>query len=155
MLRGETCGAERSQLRICPIPNAWRSSCSWALLLSAAAIGVLARWIVPSAAGSRLPASWLPPCFFRRLTGIPCPFCGLTTASAWLARGQIEAAWNSNMLSPIVGLAFVALVIYVTGLRLIAGRAIVFEINSGLRRWLWALGILLIILSWARNIAFT
>ncbi len=59
------------------------------------------------------------------------------------------------MLSPIVGLAFVALVIYVTGLRLIAGRAIVFEINSGLRRWLWALGILLIILSWARNIAFT
>ena len=53
MLRGETCGAERSQLRICPIPNAWRSSRSWALLLSAAAIGVLARWIVPSAAGSR------------------------------------------------------------------------------------------------------
>ena len=39
--------------------------------------------------------------------------------------------------------------------RLIAGRVIVFEISSGLRRWLWALGILLIILSWARNIAFT
>jgi hypothetical protein len=59
------------------------------------------------------------------------------------------------MLSPILGLAFVALVVYVTGLRLIAGRAIVFEISSGLRRWLWALGILLITLSWARNIAFT
>ena len=59
------------------------------------------------------------------------------------------------MLSPILGLAFVTLVLYVAGVRLVAGRAIVFEISSGLRRWLWALGILLITLSWVRNIAFT
>jgi hypothetical protein len=34
----------------------------------------------------------LPPCTFYRLTGLPCPSCGMTTSFALLVRGDL---WNS------------------------------------------------------------
>ena len=49
---------------------------------------------------------WVPPedprfviCLFRRLTGIPCPGCGMTRAFAHLAKGEWAAAWVSHPLS--------------------------------------------------------
>ncbi|HEX2641896.1 MAG TPA: DUF2752 domain-containing protein [Thermoanaerobaculia bacterium] len=62
---------------------------------------------------------WVPPedprfvvCLFRRLTGIPCPGCGMTRAFAHLAKGEWEAAWISHPLSfvlaPQIGLAWLA-----------------------------------------------
>ena len=38
----------------------------------------------------------LPPCTFRVLTGHGCPGCGLTTAFAQLARGELHLAWQAN-----------------------------------------------------------
>ena len=42
----------------------------------------------------------LPPCMFRVLTGLPCPFCGLTTAFIHMGHGQIKAALVAHPLGP-------------------------------------------------------
>jgi hypothetical protein len=36
------------------------------------------------------------PCPLRRLTGVPCPFCGMTTAATRLGTGQLRAALAAN-----------------------------------------------------------
>ncbi len=36
------------------------------------------------------------PCPLRTVTGIPCPLCGMTTASLALARGDLGAAVSAN-----------------------------------------------------------
>jgi hypothetical protein len=38
----------------------------------------------------------MPPCTFYLLFGCPCPSCGMTTAWAWLTRGQLIAAFQAN-----------------------------------------------------------
>lgn len=50
------------------------------------------------------------PCGFKRMTGLPCPTCGMTTAFAWTVRGEFGAAWQTQpfgmalaLLTPLVG----------------------------------------------------
>ena len=40
-------------------------------------------------------------CLFRRLTGLPCPFCELTHSCVYTARGRIAEALLINPLGPI------------------------------------------------------
>lgn len=47
----------------------------------------------------------LPTCIFRRLTGIPCGGCGMTTASILLLKGEIVAAFQTNPLGPLALMA--------------------------------------------------
>jgi hypothetical protein len=42
----------------------------------------------------------LPPCFFRMATHLPCPFCGMTTGFALMARGRVAAAAQCNFMAP-------------------------------------------------------
>ncbi len=35
-------------------------------------------------------------CTFRRMTGVPCPGCGLTRSFISMGHGQIDAAWSYN-----------------------------------------------------------
>ena len=43
---------------------------------------------------------WRPPtlCLLRGLTGVPCPFCGGTTAMVQLGRGDLAAALQASPL---------------------------------------------------------
>jgi hypothetical protein len=44
-------------------------------------------------------------CQFRRLTGLPCPTCGVTRALAMLAKGEWRCAIAYHPLSPLVAVA--------------------------------------------------
>jgi hypothetical protein len=41
-------------------------------------------------------------CLFRELTGLPCPFCGGTTAAVRLGHGQLEGALAASPLAVAV-----------------------------------------------------
>lgn len=52
---------------------------------------------VASSAG--LPADF---CLVRRIFGIPCPGCGVTTSIAALLRGDLAASMRANVAGPVV-----------------------------------------------------
>jgi Protein of unknown function (DUF2752) len=88
------------------------------------------------------------PCLLRLLTGIPCPFCGMTTAATSLAAGDPAAALVAN---PFV-LVLVAFTAFMAGL--IAARALGLvqpprPWTPTQRRAAWWLGLLLAAASWA------
>lgn len=41
-------------------------------------------------------------CPFRRLTGLRCPLCGFTTATASMLRGDLRSATRAHWLAPIL-----------------------------------------------------
>lgn len=43
-----------------------------------------------------------PSCPFLTLTGIPCPFCGLTRATVALGSGDFTAAFTYHPLAPLI-----------------------------------------------------
>ena len=47
-------------------------------------------------------------CWFRALTGHPCPFCGSTRAVGALCAGDLNTAWQLNPLGVIAFLGFIA-----------------------------------------------
>jgi hypothetical protein len=81
----------------------------------------------------------LPPCFFHRLTGVPCPSCGVTTAFAWAMRGDFAAAFLAQPFGLVLFfLAWAAiplsLALYRRGVEL---PALVY--SRAATRWLWGL----------------
>ncbi len=67
------------------------------------------------------------PCPLRRFTGVPCPLCGMTTAAAALADGDLGASLAANPF--LVVLAGGTLVMTVLMMARLAGRA------APARRW--------------------
>jgi hypothetical protein len=144
------CGAMGA--RIGRIDHPWINSSSWVLLLGAFALWLAARILIPTADGAVLRGFWLPACPLRTLTGIPCPFCGITTGCAWLAHGHFREAWHSNILSPFLMLGSLVLGAYVFVVRLIAGCALVIQPGAGMRRALWIIAGAAIAASWIINL---
>ena len=68
-------------------------------------------------------AANLPDCFFRSVTGVPCPTCGGTRAALALSRLDLAGAFHAN---PLVSLALLVLVGggVVAGALALAGRGV-------------------------------
>lgn len=44
----------------------------------------------------------LPPCSFQRLTGMPCPSCGLTTSFCHFVRGDLVSSLKANAVGTLL-----------------------------------------------------
>ncbi len=55
---------------------------------------------------------FLPPCFFKLFTHIPCPACGLTTSFAYLMKGNLTQSFKVNAVGPLIFLSMIALSIH-------------------------------------------
>lgn len=80
------------------------------VLLASAVLGI-ARLLVPDPSGVGTHTQLgLPRCGFLALTGLPCPACGLTTAFAHMAHGELVHALHAHALGPILFVLTLALV---------------------------------------------
>jgi hypothetical protein len=107
----------------------------------AAALGSVYPLIVAHTGGQGLP------CPLRTLTGVPCPFCGLTTATVALAHGNWAAAAQASPLAYLAaGLAVGTAPVLVARA---AGRAAEPRAwsEAARRRTRWALAVV-VALSW-------
>jgi len=76
-------------------------------------------------------------CGFRWLTGIPCPFCGMTRALSLLLKGQWNLALRFHPLSPIV-LAILLNVCLSVVLRWISNGRVPLAISGRVRYAAWS-----------------
>jgi hypothetical protein len=86
-----------------------RSTAHWIVLAAAAAcplmLAVLALWLEPAPEGHGTHTQLgLPPCGMIEWTGLPCPGCGVTTAAALAARGELRAALATQPFGAAAGL---------------------------------------------------
>jgi hypothetical protein len=51
------------------------------------------------------------PCPLRTVTGVPCPFCGLTTSVKAVLHGDAHGAWSANPFGLLAVVFAVALVV--------------------------------------------
>jgi Protein of unknown function (DUF2752) len=111
-------------------------------------LGWLAAWHLP------WEIIWkLKTCIFRRITSIPCPFCDLTHACVYFARGQILESINSNALGPVIMISSAALML-LFGIQILR-RAPAFPLDRYLANhsWIKWAALLLLCLNWCLQIA--
>ncbi len=122
-----------------------------AVVLIALGVLIVARLLTPDPSGLGTHEQLLfVPCAFHWITGLPCPMCGMTTAFALMARGEVLAALQASVLGPPLYVAT----------WLLGARALVMLARGGrgLPAWLagasGARGVLLLIgAGWLVNIA--
>lgn len=72
-------------------------------------------WLLVSLGTCSLAALWFaarlptPHCFFRAVTGLPCPTCGATRAAYLFLHGHFAASFSFN---PLAFLTFIALLVF-------------------------------------------
>jgi hypothetical protein len=95
-------------------------------------------------------AGWMPGCFFRKITGLECPGCGMTRASYALLHGRFMDAFLFNPVGMIVfPLALIGLSL--EALAWVMNRPPVLRLNPG--RWGATILVAVMILWWiGRNI---
>lgn len=78
------------------------------------------RWTLSILAGAALAATMLfaprglphvPVCWFRSMTGLPCPGCGLTRSVFAIGSGEFAAAWHFNPFGYVVYAVLVVLLL--------------------------------------------
>jgi hypothetical protein len=107
------------------------------LVGATALVHLATRWQLP-----------LPPCWLRKLTGIPCPSCGCTRSLAAWANGDVEQALRFN---PLFFALCVGLVLWLAVwlAEKSFGRKILADWRGRTRRWpWWGMGAVLLVLNW-------
>jgi hypothetical protein len=90
---GKTAAGEVTARRVRSESTRWLVIC--------AAVLAASFWLQPDPEGFGTHRQLLmPPCFFRTLTRVPCPFCGMTTGFAHMARGEVRAAFVCSIMAP-------------------------------------------------------
>lgn len=94
----------------------------------------------------------LPPCTFQSLVGVRCPSCGMTTSWAWLVRGNVVRAVQSN-----VGGALLAVVAMVASpfllISAIRGRWIVSPPGDGMLAGAAIVVVVITLIDWGIRLA--
>jgi hypothetical protein len=94
---------------------------------------------------------FVPPCGFKKLTGLPCPSCGMTTAFAYMAHGQF---FKAAITHPYAAMLFVLLAI--TGIASLAGLIFNWPLPTFLGRHemkkLWLALVLVFLAYWVLNV---
>jgi Protein of unknown function (DUF2752) len=94
------------------------------------ALFIAAAWIDPYGPGGqpqRLGTHaqlGLPPCNFLRLTGYPCPSCGMTTSFALLVHGDVANSMRANAVGTLLALGLLATIPWSL-------------VSAARARWLW------------------
>lgn len=93
------------------------------------------------------------PCFTHALTGYPCPFCGMTTAVTYVARGQWAEAFLIQPAGALVGLAVIPATVACLSMAAV-GRYPLWTRAPVLHRWVWRVGAALVLMAWLYKLLF-
>ncbi len=95
-------------LEVLPVPGPWVRGSLAGLALGLTAVFGVALWLDPYQADGnprRMETHrqlGLPPCTFYRVTGLPCPSCGMTTSFALLVRGDLVNSARANFVGTML-----------------------------------------------------
>ncbi len=109
---------------------------------------VFAMWLTPDPRGFGTHEQLgLPPCLLRYYTGVPCPFCGMTTAFSLMAHGRVQ---ESFVIQPAGAFAFLCAAILAPVLiaLALAGRKIPAALDESVTRAVTGAGFVVVIGAW-------
>lgn len=135
------------------VPGRWhRRAVAMVLLGGSLGVLIVAASLDPHPAGlgthTRL---GLPPCGMVRYFGSPCMTCGMTTAFAHAADGNLLASFRTQPAGALLSILTAAAAL-ISGYAVIVGVSLVPLAQRVLRpRWIWIIG-LIVLLSWGYKI---
>jgi hypothetical protein len=93
-------------------------------------------------------------CGFRWLTGWPCISCGLTRATLSLAKGRVWEAFFYHPLGALLELVWLWAASWGVLSRLFSWKRPWVHLSKKEKRYLWAAGVLLLLLSYAQVLSY-
>lgn len=78
----------------------------WVRLLATASLPPFVWWVAGYVVKIQIPL-----CLFHRVTGLPCPGCGMTRAVVLLGHGDLAGSLRMHPLAPVFGLMWIALLL--------------------------------------------
>ncbi len=108
------------------------------------AVLLLSLWLKPDPRGLGTHEQlFLFPCNFHAMTGLPCPFCGMTTAFAHMAHGQVREAFMAQPMGMLGFIVCVLLLPVAIGAALTGKNAIAAAMKLPWIKISWVLGAML------------